>query len=58
MTDPEDSVQLLPADFAEVGVDAADELSRPSPFEAEPADVAEQKRALEDDEDDYRDPEV
>ena len=55
MTDPEDSVQLLPADVEEVEVDVADESARPSPFEAEPADVAEQKQAIEDDEDEYRD---
>jgi len=55
MTDPEDTVSLLPADLAEVEVDVADESTRPAPFEAEPADVAEQKQSIEDDEDDYRD---
>lgn len=54
MTDPEDTLELLPSDFEEVEVDVADESARPSPFEAEPADVAEQKQAVEDDEDDYR----
>jgi hypothetical protein len=54
MTDPEDTLDLLPSDFEEVEVDAADESSRPGPFEAEPADVAEQKQAVEGDEDDYR----
>ena len=55
MTDPEDTVQLLPADLAEVEVDEADELTRPAPLEAEPADVLEQKRTLAGEDDDYRD---
>lgn len=56
MTDPEDVLGLMPADRAETEVDEADSLDRPAPLEAEPADVAEQKRELgETDEDDYRD---
>jgi hypothetical protein len=53
MTDPEDTVQLLPDDLEEVEVDVADEFDRPAPLEAEPADVAEQKADLGD-EDEYR----
>jgi hypothetical protein len=55
MTDPEDSLDLMPADLAETEVDVADEFERPVPLEAEPADVVEQKQALDDDEDNYRD---
>ena len=49
MTDPEDSVGLHPADLAETEVDEADEFERPIPLEAEPADVIEQKLAIEED---------
>lgn len=49
-TDPEDSVQLHPADLAETGVDELDEFERPTPIEAEPADVIEQKLPVDDDE--------
>ncbi|HJQ44274.1 MAG TPA: hypothetical protein VJ831_14395 [Jatrophihabitantaceae bacterium] len=52
VTDPEDSVQLHPADLAETEVDEADEFERPIPLEAEPADVVEQKLAVGD-EDEY-----
>jgi hypothetical protein len=54
MTDPEDTMQLLPDDLEEIEVDAADEFSRPVPLEAEPADVAEQKTDIGD-EPEYRD---
>jgi hypothetical protein len=43
MTDPEIATNLSPDDLEEVGVDEADELSRPAPIEAEEADVAEQR---------------
>jgi hypothetical protein len=55
MTDPEDTVDLLPEDLAETEVDVADEFERPVPLEAEPADVIEQKLVLDGDDDDYRD---
>ncbi|MDT4973038.1 MAG: hypothetical protein QOG22_3181 [Pseudonocardiales bacterium] len=55
MTDPEDSVELMPADLAEVEVDVADEFERPLPLEADPADVVEQKQAVDDDSEDYPD---
>lgn len=54
MTDPEDSLELLPAGLAETEVDAADEFERAVPLEAEPADVLEQKRLVDADEDEYR----
>ena len=43
MTDPEIATNLSPDDLEEVGVDEADEFSRPAPIEAEEADVAEQR---------------
>jgi hypothetical protein len=43
MTDPEIATNLSPEDMQEVGVDEADEFSRPAPIEAEEADVAEQR---------------
>jgi hypothetical protein len=55
VTDPEDSIDLPPADLAEVEVDAADEFDRALPLEADPADVIEQKLSVEEDGDDYRD---
>jgi hypothetical protein len=55
MTDPEDSLDLMPADLAETEVDVADEFERPVPLEAEPADVVEQKQPVDDDDDTYRD---
>jgi hypothetical protein len=55
VTDPEDSVQPMPADLAEVEVDAADEFDRALPLEADPADVVEQKQSVEDDDENYRD---
>ena len=47
--DPENSVDLHPADLAETEVDEANEFDRPTPLEAEPADVFEQKLSVEDD---------
>jgi hypothetical protein len=55
VTDPEDSVELMPADLAEVEVDVADEFERPLPLEADPADVVEQKQTVDDDSEDYPD---
>ena len=55
MTDPEVTTDLMPVDIAEAEVDLTDEFERPTPNEAEEADVVEQKRDLgEDDEDEYR----
>ena len=56
MTDPEIATNLSPDDLEEVGVDEADEFSRPAPIEAEEADVAEQRRDVPVD-DDEPDPE-
>jgi hypothetical protein len=55
VTDPEDLVDLMPADLAEVEVDVADEFERPLPLEADPADVVEQQQSVDDDGEDYRD---
>jgi hypothetical protein len=52
-TDPEDTVEPLPADLEESEVDIADEFERPVPLEAEPANVLEQRQELDVD-DDYR----
>lgn len=53
MSDPEITTDHLPpADLQEVEVDEADELSRPLPLEAEPADVTEQRTDVPLDEDD------
>ena len=55
MTDPEQTaVQLHPADLQEVEADEADEFERPTPLEAEAADVLEQKHAVDEGLDDYR----
>lgn len=54
MTDPEDSLQVLPSDLEEAEADFTDESERPEPLEAEPADVAEQKRPLGEDDDEHR----
>jgi hypothetical protein len=51
MTDPEDTVGYLPADLEETEIDVADEFERPAPLEADPADVIEQKLAVEMDDD-------
>jgi hypothetical protein len=51
MTDPEIATHLSPEDLQEVGVDEADEFSRPAPIEAEEADVAEQRRDVPADDD-------
>jgi hypothetical protein len=53
VTDPEDTVELLPADLEETEIDVADEFDRPAPMEAEPADVVEQRQVVEGDEDAY-----
>ena len=53
--DPEDILGLTDADLAEVEVDEADEHSRPIPLEAEPADVQEQREAVDEDDDARRD---
>jgi hypothetical protein len=46
VTDPEDTTQLRPADLIEVQVDETPDDERPIPFEAEPADVMEQRAEL------------
>jgi hypothetical protein len=51
VTDPEETVQLRPADLAEVAVDEIDDLERPIPIEADEADAIEQKLVVEDNED-------
>jgi hypothetical protein len=51
--DPEDTVDVLPADVAEAPSDLSDEFDREAPIEAAEADVVEQKLALDDDEDAY-----
>jgi hypothetical protein len=43
MTDPEDVTQLRKADLIEVEVDETPDDERPVPFEADPADVLEQR---------------
>ena len=53
MTDPEETVSLRPADLAETAVDEVDEFERPTPLEADPADVIEQKQPLTDVDDEY-----
>lgn len=51
MTDPENVTRLRPADLAEVEVDETEDEERPRPLEADPADIAEQRREIgEDDE--------
>lgn len=55
MTDPEDSVDLMPADMAGTEIEDADEFERPLPLEADPADAVEQKYVVDDDDEDYRD---
>jgi hypothetical protein len=57
MTEPEDTVpDLRPADLQEVAVDETDEAERPLPLEAEPADVAENRAAVDEDPDERRPP--
>jgi hypothetical protein len=41
--DPEDVTELQPADLAEVVVDETPDEVRPPPFEADPADSADQR---------------
>jgi len=53
MTDPEETVELLPEDLAETAVDEVDDLERPVPLEADPADALEQKLEVEGEDDGY-----
>jgi hypothetical protein len=54
VTDPEDSVDVPREEYVEAEADLTDEFDRPMPVEADEADVADQKRAVPDaDEDDY-----
>jgi hypothetical protein len=46
VTDPEDVTQLRKADLIEVEVDETPDDDRPVPFEADPADVLEQRIEL------------
>lgn len=55
MTDPEDVTQLRKADLMEVEVDEAPAEDRPHPIEADPADVADQRRVERDDDDERSD---
>jgi len=55
MTDPEDVTQLRKADLMEVEVDEAPAEDRPPPIEADPADVADQRRVERDDDDERSD---
>jgi hypothetical protein len=50
VTDPEDTTQLQKADLIEVQVDETPDDERPIPFEAEPADVLEQRIEVPQDE--------
>lgn len=53
MPDPEEVTQLRKSDLVEVPVDETPDDERPHPLEADPADVAEQRRAeIHDDDDD------
>jgi hypothetical protein len=49
VTDPEENTQLQKADLIEVEVDETPDDERPVPFEADPADVLEQRAELPDD---------
>jgi hypothetical protein len=49
MTDPEDTVDVMPDELAEHAADLTDEFERPLPEEAEPADAVEQRRDVPDD---------
>lgn len=53
MTDPEDSVELLPSDLEEAEADLTDEFERPVPIEAPEADAVEQKHVVEHDDEAY-----
>jgi hypothetical protein len=44
--DPENVTTLQPADLSEVEVDETPDDERPQPIEADPADVAEQRREV------------
>lgn len=50
--DPENVTELQPADLQEVEVDELPDETRPQPVEADEADVAEQRREVELDDDD------
>lgn len=54
MSDPEDVTQLRKSDLVEVEVDEAPDEDRPQPIEADPADVADQRRTEHVDDDDER----
>ena len=51
MSDPEDITAPRPTDLEETVVDETDEIDRPIPVEADPADVVEQRMAIPDDDD-------
>ena len=51
MSDPEDTTAPRPTDLEETVVDDTDEIDRPIPHEADPADVVEQRTAVPDDDD-------
>jgi hypothetical protein len=53
MTDPEDTVEVLPADLEEAEADLTDDFERPVPIEAAEADVVEQKLVVDEDEEEY-----
>lgn len=54
LTDPEDVTQLRESDRVEVEVDETPDDGRPQPLEADPADVADQRRIEPDDDDHER----
>jgi hypothetical protein len=54
VSDPEDVTQLRKSDLVEVEVDEAPAEARPGPLEADPADVADQRRIEHDEDDDER----
>jgi hypothetical protein len=54
VTDPEDVTQLRKSDLVEVEVDESPDDDRPHPIEADPADVADQRRSERDDDEDER----
>jgi hypothetical protein len=54
VTDPEDVTQLRRSDLVEVEIDEAPDDVRPQPLEADPADVADQRRIEHEDDDRQR----
>jgi hypothetical protein len=56
--DPEDVSELPKEDLMEVEVDETPDEERPQPLEADPADVAEQRRVEDLDDDLYADPDA